>query len=147
MRLLTSRAVPALNEVLWAADALVTDYSSVLVDYAVTGRPIVHLAADAAAYAQSRGLYEPFEAFAGGPPETTWAGVVARLDAVLEPGPSRELATGHSRALAGRYHAHVDGRSAQRVADAAFGPSAERGAPDPAGRPTVFFESYYGRNA
>ena len=46
-----------LYETLGACDALLTDYSSVLFDYAETGRPIVLLAFDEAAYFATRGAY------------------------------------------------------------------------------------------
>ncbi len=46
-----------LYEALAACDALVTDYSSVMFDYAATGRPIALLAFDEAEYFASRGAY------------------------------------------------------------------------------------------
>lgn len=45
-----------LYEVLSASSALMTDYSSVAVDYLVTGRPIIFVHRDLDAYRQSRGL-------------------------------------------------------------------------------------------
>ncbi|MGI6736342.1 MAG: CDP-glycerol glycerophosphotransferase family protein [Anaerovoracaceae bacterium] len=44
-----------------AADCLVTDYSSVMYDYAVTGKKIVLFVFDEEAYLARRGLYEPLE--------------------------------------------------------------------------------------
>lgn len=161
VRLLLPVDEPALNTVLWAADALVTDYSSVLVDFAVTGRPVVHLAPDAAAYAATRGFYEPMAALTDGPPAQTWPQVLDALGAVLRPGAEQDAARAHSAALAARFHHHADGRSAARVADALLGgsstspdalvPTGTRaaGASDPSEDTsglTVFFESFYGRN-
>lgn len=48
-------------EVLNAADALVTDYSSVMFDYAVTRRPIVLFTYDREEYEKDRGLYLKLE--------------------------------------------------------------------------------------
>lgn len=48
-------------EVLNACDGLVTDYSSVFFDFAVTGKPIVLFAYDKEEYLSTRGLYMPFE--------------------------------------------------------------------------------------
>ena len=48
-------------EVLNACDGLVTDYSSVFFDYAVTGKKIILYAYDKEKYLSSRGTYMPFE--------------------------------------------------------------------------------------
>ncbi len=158
VKVLTPAAVSSLNDVLWSAAVLVTDYSSTAVDFAVTGRPTVFLAPDAADYTATRGLYEPYAATTGGQVAHTWSQVRDRIDAVLEDGPAREAAASAAAALAARYHAHTDGRSAERVADALLGPvdptaprtpaapvrSTGPSAPD---RWIVLFESYYGRNA
>lgn len=48
-------------EVLNACDSLITDYSSVFFDYAVTGKPIVLFAYDKEEYLSTRGVYIPFE--------------------------------------------------------------------------------------
>lgn len=48
-------------EVLNACDGLITDYSSVFFDFAVTGRKIILLAYDKNEYFKQRGVYIPFE--------------------------------------------------------------------------------------
>lgn len=48
-------------EILNACDGLITDYSSVFFDYAVTGKKIILFAYDKAKYLSSRGVYIPFE--------------------------------------------------------------------------------------
>ncbi len=68
---------PDLRELLLAADALVTDYSSVMVDFAVTGRPIVLFADDLEDY--ENGFYPDFEATAPGPVVDSTEGVMAAL--------------------------------------------------------------------
>lgn len=56
------------RELFLVADALVTDYSSVMFDFAVTGRPIVFFAWDLAHYRdERRGFYFDFEQEAPGP--------------------------------------------------------------------------------
>ncbi|WP_341394776.1 bifunctional glycosyltransferase/CDP-glycerol:glycerophosphate glycerophosphotransferase [Arthrobacter sp. G119Y2] len=53
---------PEMSDLYLAADALVTDYSSAMFDYAVLNRPMFFLAPDLAEYERSRGLYpEPAE--------------------------------------------------------------------------------------
>ena len=163
VRLLTAAAEPELMAVLWAADVLVTDYSSAVVDFAVTGGPVVFFAPDVEDYARRHGLYEPYEVTSGGRVERSWSQVLHRLDAVLAPGSARDVARAHSAALVERHHEHRDGRSAARVVDrvleleqgvrAAAGhahqvlpPTARREADDEL-RGLVFFESFNGRNA
>ena len=70
-------AHPDLRELLLAADALVTDYSSVMVDFAVTRRPIVLFADDLADHRD--GFYVDLETIAPGPIVDTTADVVAAL--------------------------------------------------------------------
>ncbi|WP_146364483.1 CDP-glycerol glycerophosphotransferase family protein [Arthrobacter yangruifuii] len=48
---------PDVNDLYLASDALVTDYSSAIFDYAELGRPIFLLAPDLEQFRQSRGLY------------------------------------------------------------------------------------------
>ena len=160
VRLLDSTTEPDVMRVLWAVDALVTDYSSIAVDQAATGAPVVFLAPDEVEYTARHGLYLPYSETTGGVVERTWAEVLERLSAVWPGGADRERALSHSRALAARYHEHGDGRSAARVVDRVreLVDTGERGGPAPALRAvappsatgvtgTAFFESFHGRNA
>ena len=52
---------PDIQELLAAADAVVTDYSSAVFDYLLTGRPAFVYAPDYKAYETMRGLYYPLE--------------------------------------------------------------------------------------
>ena len=59
---------PEVNDLYLAADVLINDYSSVMFDFAVTGKPIVFLAPDRASYSGDvRGFYFDYEAMAPGP--------------------------------------------------------------------------------
>ena len=61
-------AYPDIAELFLVSDVLVTDYSSAMFDYAVTGRPILFFTYDLAEYRDSlRGFYFDFEAEAPGP--------------------------------------------------------------------------------
>ena len=55
------------NDLLLVADVLVTDYSSVIFDYALLHRPIVYFAYDLDVYADGRGLFYPFKDYQYGP--------------------------------------------------------------------------------
>lgn len=52
---------PDIQELLAAADAVITDYSSAVFDFLLTGRPAFLYATDYSAYEQMRGLYYPLE--------------------------------------------------------------------------------------
>ncbi|MGW5480251.1 CDP-glycerol glycerophosphotransferase family protein [Streptomyces sp. NPDC004008] len=100
-----------------AADALVTDYSSIMFDYANLGRPIVIYADDWETYAKTRGVY--FDLMAEAP------GQVARtqdeLAAVFETDAWRDEAA--SKALTAfrrRFCEFDDGRAAERVVRRVF---------------------------
>jgi CDP-glycerol glycerophosphotransferase len=76
-----------LNPLLWAVDAVVTDYSSLVFDYALVGGPVVHLTPDLSEYTSSRGFYLSPSEFIGEQPATTWAAALQQLTAALREGP------------------------------------------------------------
>lgn len=58
---------PDVNELMLVSDILVTDYSSVIYEFALLGRPIAFLAPDDGAYDEERGFYFDFRKDAPGP--------------------------------------------------------------------------------
>ncbi len=48
---------PSLNDLIIASDLLISDYSSVFFDYAITGKPMLHFTYDYDQYASKRGMY------------------------------------------------------------------------------------------
>jgi CDP-glycerol glycerophosphotransferase len=71
---------PEVSELYLAADVLVTDYSSTMFDFAVTGRPMLFLTPDLEDYAtRLRGFYFDFEAEAPGPLLRSTAELVTAL--------------------------------------------------------------------
>jgi CDP-ribitol ribitolphosphotransferase len=58
---------PDVNELMLVSDVLVTDYSSVIYEFALLGRPIAFLAPDDGAYDEERGFYFDFRREAPGP--------------------------------------------------------------------------------
>ncbi|NUP01366.1 MAG: glycosyltransferase [Nonomuraea sp.] len=77
---------PEINDLMLASDALLTDYSSVMCDYALTGKPMVFYIDDWDDYRLSeRGVYHDLPAIAPGPCVTTTdelAGVLRELPEV-----------------------------------------------------------------
>jgi CDP-glycerol glycerophosphotransferase len=111
-------AYPDITELFLVADVLVTDYSSAMFDYAVTGRPMVFFTYDLAEYRDSlRGFYFDFEAEAPGPLLETSADVI---DAVRDIG---AVAGGYRDAyqrFAARFCPLDDGKAAARLCDRLF---------------------------
>ncbi|MEA2296908.1 MAG: CDP-glycerol glycerophosphotransferase, partial [Solirubrobacteraceae bacterium] len=114
---------PDSTELLLAADVLLTDYSSIAVDYANTGRPMLFFTYDLETYQNEiRGFYLDYEATVPGP-------LLRTTDEVAEA--LRELDAVHA-AQATRYDAFVqrfceldDGAAAARVVDRVFAGVAE----------------------
>ena len=103
---------PSVEQLCLAADVLVTDYSSIMFDYAVLDRPIVIHAPDWEAYRALRGTY--FDLLAEPP------GIVVRseseLVAALSSGAaSDDQARGARAAFRARFCSLEDGRAAERV--------------------------------
>ncbi|HEX8904452.1 MAG TPA: CDP-glycerol glycerophosphotransferase family protein [Longimicrobiaceae bacterium] len=75
--------VPDVNVLLRLTDVLVTDYSSIYIDFLVTGRPILHFVYDLERYQGERGLlYTPAQAFGGAALES-FGELLAGLDRAL----------------------------------------------------------------
>ncbi len=106
---------PNITDLYLAADAMITDYSSVMFDYSVTGRPMIFFVPDIEEYSGSlRGTYFDLASTAPGPVLETQEAV---RDAIAN-------LTGHSpryaekyRAWRDRFNRYDDGHSAERVID------------------------------
>ncbi|PKQ15402.1 MAG: hypothetical protein CVT67_09720 [Actinobacteria bacterium HGW-Actinobacteria-7] len=119
---LASMLVPAdfdTNELLSAVDVLISDYSSIFVDYMVTGRPIVFYIKDVEDYMHERGVYLRPEELPG--PVTTDAESVAAC--IVHAEADSELYATRYESLRRRLLPFEDGHATQRVLDAAFGDS------------------------
>jgi CDP-glycerol glycerophosphotransferase len=110
---------PSMAELCLVSDVLITDYSSVMFDFAPTGKPMLFFTYDLEAYRDRlRGFYFDFEAEAPGPLLATSAEVVAAigdLDALTS------KYAGAYRAFATRFCPLDDGKAAARACDAIFG--------------------------
>lgn len=86
---------PSAESLMLAADVLVTDYSSIIMDFALTGRPAIAHVPDLEDYRRRRGLYGQWPDDAPWPVTRDDAGLVAELRRVLpaRPGPGGERAT------------------------------------------------------
>ncbi|MEU5833464.1 bifunctional glycosyltransferase family 2 protein/CDP-glycerol:glycerophosphate glycerophosphotransferase [Streptomyces diacarni] len=103
---------PSVEELCLASDVLVTDYSSLMFDYAVLDRPLVIHAPDWEAYRDARGTYFDITALAPGP-------VVRGDDELIDLLATGAHATEHARqrraAFRARFCPWDDGHAAERV--------------------------------
>jgi CDP-glycerol glycerophosphotransferase len=111
-------AYPDITELYLVSDVLVTDYSSTMFDYAVTGRPMLFFTYDLADYRDNlRGFYFDFEAEAPGPLLATSAEVIAAVRDVDAVAASYREA--YER-FAARFASLDDGKAGARVCDRVF---------------------------
>jgi CDP-glycerol glycerophosphotransferase len=110
---------PSVSELFLITDVLITDYSSVMFDFAVTGRPMLFFTYDLEQYRdQLRGFCFDFEAEAPGP-------LLAGSEEVLAAARDTAAATsGYAaayKAFAAKYCPLDDGKAGARVCDRLFG--------------------------
>lgn len=104
------------NELLLASDLLITDYSSLMFDYAATGKPMLFLTPDLEQYRDhTRGLYLDLETIAPGP---VYRSNEELINALAEFDWSEPVDPDRYRAFAQRFAPRDDGKAAQRVLDA-----------------------------
>ncbi|MFG2647334.1 CDP-glycerol glycerophosphotransferase family protein [Streptomyces sp. NPDC048436] len=106
------------SELLCLADILVTDYSSIMFDFALLDRPLVHFTPDLDAYAAERGSYFSLRDDAGGPVVETEAELLRVLATVKQTDGAWAEAR---RVFAERFGAYDKGRASADVVDALFG--------------------------
>lgn len=111
-------ATSDIAELYLAADCLVTDYSSVLFDFALTGKPMVFYPYDLDRYRDEvRGFYLDYDAEMPGPIAKTEDELFAALHAVA----TDATDPGRVDQFAARFAPFDDGHAAARVVDAVFG--------------------------
>lgn len=117
--MLNVTAYPDISELFLVTDALVTDYSSMMCDFAATGKPMVFYTYDLEDYRDNlRGFNLDFEAEVPGPLLSTSAEVVAAL------GDLNAVAQQHRaryEAFAAKFCPLDDGKAGARACDRIFG--------------------------
>lgn len=108
---------PGVTTLLAVADVLVTDYSSIVFEYALLKRPMIFYAYDLDRFRKSgRGFYEDYEIFVPGPVVRDEQGLGKELSCAL--GKAGENKNGKARieAFLRDNYRRMDGRAAERVA-------------------------------
>jgi CDP-glycerol glycerophosphotransferase len=113
---------PDIGDLMLVSDVLVTDYSSVMFDFAVTSRPMLFLVPDLEEYAgRTRGFYLDFAEIAPGPLLRSTAEVVEHvrgLGSTAAAGPDQRYASFRET-----FAPRDDGRAAERVVRALWDPA------------------------
>ncbi|WP_250031222.1 bifunctional glycosyltransferase/CDP-glycerol:glycerophosphate glycerophosphotransferase [Paractinoplanes maris] len=128
---------PSVEDIYLAADALITDYSSVMFDYAVLDRPIAIYAADWNKYRANRGAY--LDVFTEGP------GVTARteselVDLFISGEVFSSTAAGTRKVFRERFCYLDDGHASERVVRRVFLDEAAQALPGAGAVPVVHTE-------
>ncbi|MBW9214096.1 CDP-glycerol glycerophosphotransferase family protein [Mumia sp. zg.B53] len=113
---LSSRRYPDLEVLYRVADGLVTDYSSCVVDFLLTGKPVISFAYDYERYAGSeRGFFYDLEQVLPGPVCRDFRALSSALETMFDP---RTLAEDEDYAWRRRlFFDHLDDGSSRRVTD------------------------------
>ena len=115
---------PNVTELFMASDAMITDYSSVMFDFSVTGRPMIFFVPDMDDYRDSiRGVYFDLSEVAPGPVLATQAQVVNAIRSMDVDAPRY---ADRYAAWQDRFNKLDDGRSSERVMNRLLG-AAPRG--------------------
>ncbi len=98
------------NDLLFAVDLLITDYSSIVYEYSILGRPMLFFAYDLDEYVASRDFYEPYESFVPGR-------IVRTFEELLDAIRREDYQADKVEPFARRHFDHLDGGSTDRVID------------------------------
>ena len=98
------------NDILFAVDLLITDYSSIVFEFSTLHRPMLFFAYDLDEYVADRDFYVPFESFVPGRIVRTFAEMV---DAIRRD----DYEADKVAEFAARHFAHLEGGSTDRVID------------------------------
>jgi CDP-ribitol ribitolphosphotransferase len=99
---------------LCATDLLITDYSSIILEYSLLGRPMLFFAPDLDTYRQDRDVYMPYEQFVPGR-------IVETLDDMLAAIRAGDFQIEKVEPFAQSQFTYTDGRATDRVIDLILG--------------------------
>jgi CDP-glycerol glycerophosphotransferase len=114
-RLVDVTSYPDVAELMLVADMLVTDYSSVMFDFAATGKPMIFYTPDLDHYSDVlRGFYFDLLADAPGPVVATRAGL---LEAIGDVADAADKYAERYAAWQAKFTPYDDGHAAERVVE------------------------------
>ena len=118
-RVIDATFYPEINDLYEVSDLVITDYSSVMFDFAVTKKPLLFFAPDLSSYADGvRGFYFDYQGTVPGPVLAEQEEVAETVRELLDPAWSPDA---RYLAFVERFCSLEDGRAAERVVDAVWG--------------------------
>lgn len=102
-----------INDYLFVTDILITDYSSLIFDYALLEKPIVYFAYDLKEYSNGRGMYFGFEDYLYGKNATT-------TEELIEAVCARDMCQDRRKAFEEKFIKCNDGNATKRVVEKVF---------------------------
>ena len=102
------------NDILFITDVLISDYSSLVYEFAVFKRPMLFYAFDLEDYITSRDFYEPYEHFVPGKIVESFGDLMTSLD-------NRDYQVEKVAPFLEKHFKYHDGRSSERVVRDVFG--------------------------
>ncbi|PTJ54878.1 CDP-glycerol--poly(glycerophosphate) glycerophosphotransferase [Staphylococcus saprophyticus] len=102
------------NDILFVTDILISDYSSLVYEFAVFKRPMLFYAFDLEDYITSRDFYEPYETFVPGKIVETFDDLITALD-------NEDYEVEKVVPFLDKHFKYQDGRSSERVVRYIFG--------------------------
>ena len=106
----------SLYQLLGASDLLITDISSVLIDFLLVDKPVIHAFPDIDAYKKSRGFsVEPIEDYFAGAVVSNQEELIAALEVELR---GEDPHAQKRRALRDLSHTHQDNKATERLLEA-----------------------------
>ena len=103
-----------INDLLFITDILITDYSSLIFDYALVNKPIIFFAYDLEDYEDGRGMYFPFS-------EYIYGRVCRDTDQLLDAIQAEDMGSDRRSEFIHKFIDKNDGHATQRVMEAVFG--------------------------
>ncbi|AFS69344.1 CDP-glycerol--glycerophosphate glycerophosphotransferase [Exiguobacterium antarcticum] len=101
---------PDINDLMQISDILVTDYSSVIFEFALLKKPIIFLVNDLNSYKEERDFYFPYESFVPGPIVSSFHDVITWIKA-------NQFEPEQIERFAARFFTYQDGQATKRIVD------------------------------
>jgi CDP-glycerol glycerophosphotransferase (TagB/SpsB family) len=108
----------SIEEAMCAADILITDYSSVVFEYALLERPMLFFAYDLEEYINSRGFYFEYKDFVPGPIVYSTQEIIEKVIELEQGFDPTQVRKFHEKFMSG-----CDGKSTERIWNKLFGKS------------------------
>jgi CDP-ribitol ribitolphosphotransferase len=99
---------PDINDLMQVADILITDYSSVIFEFALLQKPMIFLVNDLQSYKAERDFYFPYESFVPGPIVSTFEDVIAWIK-------RGQFDTQKIETFANQFFTYQDGEATKRI--------------------------------